>query len=91
MWPFNCFKKKKTIKNIPSRTIDDLKVLTKVLKIYASFCEMKPIVLKNPTPSFCGLYLRVGNEKRKLRRNFSVPTQFRMYVTSPTRAEVGAI
>ena len=24
-------------------------------KIYASFCEMKPIVLKNPTPSFCGL------------------------------------
>ena len=44
MWPFNCFKKKKTIKNIPSRTIDDLKVLTKVLKIYASFCEMKPIV-----------------------------------------------
>ena len=33
MWPFNCFKKKKTIKNIPSRTIDDLKVLTKVLFI----------------------------------------------------------
>lgn len=33
MWSFNCFKKKKTIKNIPSRTIDDLKVLTKVLFI----------------------------------------------------------
>ena len=24
-------------------------------KIYASFCEMKPIVLKKPPPSFCGL------------------------------------
>ena len=24
-------------------------------KIYASFCEMEPIVLKKTTPSFCGL------------------------------------
>ena len=29
-------------------------------KIYASFCEMTPIVLKKTAPSFCGLYNRVS-------------------------------
>ena len=33
-------------------------------KIYASFCEMEPIVLKNPTPSFCRLYVGVGVNPR---------------------------
>ena len=32
-------------------------------KIYALFCEMEPIVLKNQTLSFCGLYInKRGNQ-----------------------------
>ena len=34
-------------------------------KVYASFCEMEPIVLKKTTPSFCGLYMPVKPLKNK--------------------------
>ena len=53
-------------------------------KIYASFCEMKPIVLKNPTPSFCGLYVIYGISLYTIRKKRGKQKKLCKLYTNPT-------
>ena len=53
-------------------------------KIYASFCVMKSIVLKNQPPSFWGFYVSAADFKRRSPDSFHFFQQF-LHLELPTQ------